>query len=178
MTKGLYSNEAGCGTSTIAHAQAIGTTPKTQGVWGMFEVFFDTVVLCTMTAFVLFICYANDVPDNGGGVMTALSAYETMLGGKAKLLLAIAIFMFAYATIICWAYYGCECIRFLFRCRCARYIYLCVYVTSVLFGAVADSSFLWEVADLTICIMMSVNTVCVCAMSDTVCSLSTKKGEA
>ena len=105
-TKGLDSNEAGCGTSTIAHAQANSTSPRSQGVWGIFEVFFDTIVLCTLTAFVLLICYGNNVPNEGGGVMVALSAYEALLGHKAKILLAVSIFMFAYATIICWAYYG------------------------------------------------------------------------
>ncbi len=178
VTKGLFSNEAGCGTSTIAHAQANSSSPKSQGVWGIFEVFFDTVVLCTLTAFVLLISYGNAVPDEGGGVMVALSAYGTAIGNEAKYALALAIFMFAYATIICWAYYGCECIRFLFKSRYPKYIYLCIYVMSVLYGAVAASSFLWEIADLTICIMMSVNTLCVCAMSDTVCNLHINKGEA
>ena len=178
VTKGLFSNEAGCGTSTIAHAQANSASPKSQGVWGIFEVFFDTVLLCTMTALVLLICYGNSVPSEGGGVMVALSAYGNLLGEGAKHILAIAIFLFAYATVICWAYYGCECVRFLFEERYAKQVYLCIYVISVVYGAVAKSSFLWELADLTICVMMSVNTICVCAMSDTVCYLSHKKGEA
>ena len=178
VTKGLFSNEAGCGTSTIAHAQANSSSPKSQGVWGIFEVFFDTVVLCTLTALVLLICYGNAVPDEGGGVMVALSAYGSALGNGAKYALAVAIFMFAYATLICWAYYGCECIRFLFKGQYAKYMYLFVYIASVIYGSVAASSFLWEIADLSICVMMSVNTLCVCAMSDTVCSLSRKKGEA
>jgi AGCS family alanine or glycine:cation symporter len=176
VTKGLFSNEAGCGTSTIAHAQANSTSPKSQGVWGIFEVFFDTVLLCTLTALVLLICYGNSVPSEGGGVMVALSAYGSLLGQGAKHALAVAIFLFAYATVICWAYYGCECVRFLFKQKYAKQVYLCVYVLSVIYGAVAGSSFIWELADLTICVMMSVNTVCVCAMSDTVYSLSKAKG--
>ncbi len=176
VTKGLFSNEAGCGTSTIAHARANAASPKSQGVWGIFEVFFDTVVLCTLTAVVLLICYGNSVPSEGGGVMVALSAYGSSLGEPAKYALASAIVLFAFATVICWAYYGCECVRFFTKQSPAKTVYLFIYILSVIYGAVASSSLIWELADLTICIMMSVNTLCICAMSDTVYSLSKAKG--
>ncbi len=175
VTKGLFSNEAGCGTSTIAHATANSASPRSQGVWGIFEVFFDTVVLCTLTAFVLLICYGNAVPSEGGGVMVTLAAYGSFLGNTPKYILAFSIFLFAYATIICWAFYGCECVRFLFNNSAAKNVYLIFYSLSVIYGAIAPSSFIWEIADSTICIMMSVNTACVCMMSDTVLLLSKKE---
>ncbi len=177
VTKGLFSNEAGCGTSTIAHASANASSPASQGVWGIFEVFFDTVVLCTLTAFVLLISYGEGVPAEGGGVMVTLDAYRLSLGTAAENTVAVSIFLFAYATIICWAYYGCECVRFLYNNNRAKNIYLALYTLSVVYGAVAPSSFLWSVADSSICIMMTVNTVCVCLMSDTVIKLSRGKDE-
>ena len=172
VTKGLFSNEAGCGTSTIAHASANDNSPSTQGMWGIFEVFFDTIVLCSMTAFVLLLSYGNDIPSDGGGVGVTLDAYSFFLGKFAEYVLCIAIFLFAYATLICWAFYGCECIRYLKKSDRTKNIYLIIYVLSIIYGAVAPSSFIWEIADMCICVIMTVNTLCVCAMSDTVLSLS------
>lgn len=178
VTKGLFSNEAGCGTSTIAHAQANNTSPSAQGVWGIFEVFFDTIVLCTMTAFVLLLNYSDSVPDVGGGVTITLSAYTTQLGPIANTVLSISIILFAFATILCWAYYGCECVRFITKRKYAIDVYLIIYLLSIIYGASAPSSLVWEIADLSICIMMSINTICICQMSETVVKLSEKEGEA
>lgn len=175
VTRGLFSNEAGCGTSTIAHASANTSSPSSQGVWGIFEVFVDTVLLCTITAFVLLINYGGSVPAEGGGVMVTLYAFGSSLGAFAKDILAFSVFLFAYATVICWAYYGCECIHFLHDSKIAKNVYLSIFTLSVIYGAVAPSSFIWTVADSCICIMMTVNTVCVCLMSDTVLKLSKDK---
>ena len=172
VTKGLFSNEAGCGTSTIAHASANSASPSSQGVWGIFEVFFDTIILCTMTAFVLLLSYGSNVPNDGGGIGVALDAYGFFIGKYAEYIMCAAIFLFAYATIICWAFYGCECIRFLGNSKAVKNIYLTFYILSIIYGAIAPSSFIWEIADLSICTIMIVNTLCVCAMSDTVKELS------
>ena len=178
VTRGLFSNEAGCGTSTIAHAKADSSSARSQGVWGIFEVFFDTVVLCTLTAFVLLLTYKNNIPQTDEGVMMSLLAYKISLGSVAQNILAVSIFLFAYATLICWAFYGCECVYFLCKSPRAKKIYLCVYITSIIYGAIAPSSLTWSLADSSICIMLIVNTVCVLLMSDTVKKLSEEKSGA
>ncbi len=176
VTRGLFSNEAGCGTSTIAHARAHTPSARSQGVWGIFEVFFDTVVLCSLTAFVLLLTYKENIPQtDGGGVMMSLEAYKLSLGGTAQNILAISIFLFAYATLICWAFYGCECIYFLSKKPIAKNIYLILYLISIVWGAVASPSLTWTLADSSINIMLIVNTLCVLSMSDTVKKLTKEK---
>jgi len=175
VTKGLFSNEAGCGTSTIAHASEDTISARSQGAWGIFEVFFDTIILCTMTALVLLICYGNNVPTTGGGVMVTLAAYHSSLGWVAKDTLAISIFLFAFATVICWAYYGCECVYFISKKPWLKYTYLSIYIISLIYGAVAPSSFIWELADSSICVMLTLNTLCVLFMSDKVVQITKNK---
>lgn len=172
ITKGLFSNEAGCGTSTIAHAEANAPSPYSQGLWGIFEVFFDTVVLCTLTGFVLLITYGNATPVIGGGVAVTLRAYASALGPLAKHLLSISIILFAYATIICWAHYGCECLYFLSKNNKLKKCYFAVYVLSIIYGAAAPSSSVWEIADLCIYLLLIINTTCVLSMCDTVVDLT------
>ncbi len=175
VTRGLFSNEAGCGTSTIAHAKADAASARSQGVWGIFEVFFDTVVLCSLTAFVLLITYKENLPQTDGGVMMAIYAYKSSLGNIAGNILAFSISLFAYATLICWAFYGCECVHFLCKKNYAKKIYLFFYIISIIYGAIAPASLTWALADLCICIMLIVNTVCVLLMSDTVKRLTIEK---
>ncbi len=177
VTRGLFSNEAGCGTSTIAHAKADSSSAHSQGVWGIFEVFFDTVVLCTLTAFVLLLTYKNNIPQTDAGVMMALNAYKASLGSFAQNILALSIFLFAYATLICWAFYGCECVYFLCKKTKAKKIYLFMYIISIIYGAVASPSLTWALADSSICIMLIVNTICILFMSDTVKKISKKKSD-
>lgn len=172
VTKGLFSNEAGCGTSTIAHAQAESTSPYSQGLWGIFEVFFDTIVLCSLTGFVLLLTYGNATPDVGGGVAVTLRAYASALGPIARHLLSLSIILFAYATIICWAHYGCESVRFISDNKRLKYYYIAFYILSIIYGAVAPSSAIWEVADLSIYLLLIINTLCVLSMTDTVIKLT------
>ena len=172
VTKGLFSNEAGCGTSTIAHAQADTTSPYSQGLWGIFEVFFDTIILCTLTGFVLLLTYGNATPDVGGGVTVTLRAYTSELGHIAHHLLSLSIILFAYATIICWAHYGCESVLFISDNKLFKYCYLAFYILSIVYGAVAPSSLIWEVADLSIYLLLIINTLCVLSMSSTVIKLT------
>lgn len=172
VTKGLFSNEAGCGTSTIAHAQADTTSSYSQGLWGIFEVFFDTIVLCTLTGFVLLLTYGNATPDVGGGVAVTLRAYASALGPIARHLLSLSIILFAYATIICWAHYGCESVLFISDNKRFKYCYIAFYILSIIYGAVAPSSAIWEVADLSIYLLLIINTLCVLSMTNTVIRLT------
>lgn len=154
VTRGLISNEAGCGTAPIAHA-VTQKCPAEQGVWGILEVFADTILLCTLTALVILV---SGVPLAGeGGVTLALEAFAAVLGGVASPLLAISILFFAFATLLCWSHYGGECLYYLTgKQRAVKWMIPAVLTASVV-GAVAAPAFLWSVTDLVVTLMAVLN---------------------
>jgi len=173
--RGLFSNEAGCGTSAMAHASSDNASCARQGVWGIFEVFFDTVLLCTLTALVLLIVYNGPpVNDGTGGMMIVIRAFEGAYGRLAGIVLCVSVFLFAYSSIICWSFYGCECLLYLNprSGKRAQKIYMFLFVVSVAWGACADITLLWSLADFSISAMLCANTACLCALRDKVAALS------
>lgn len=166
VARGILSNEAGCGTAPIAHAGAQTNSPAEQGCWGLFEVFVDTILLCTMTAFVILIYHDNLVGYDG--IVLALKAFESCLGSIAGYVISISILCFAFCTVICWSYYAIECIRFLTSKIIWSKIYIVVYCLIAVYGAVASNFIIWELSDFFIGIMTVINTVCVCGMTNTV----------
>ncbi len=152
--RGLLSNEAGCGTAPTAYAASNEKSPAKQGFWGIFEVFFDTIVLCTMTALVILI---SPMSDEGGSVMTTVNAFCASLGDWAGYILAAAVFMFAFATVICWADYGLACVRYFGREKRYGTLFLCIYFVSIVFGALAAPKLAWELTDLSLGIMTLIN---------------------
>ncbi|MBQ8358210.1 MAG: sodium:alanine symporter family protein [Clostridia bacterium] len=155
VARGLVSNEAGCGTAPIAHAAAEMKSPAAQGVWGILEVFVDTVLLCTMTALVILV---SGVPVGGeGGVMLAVEAYGAVLGQIAAPVLALSVLFFAFATVLCWSHYGGECLLYLTHKKsAARWMIPAVLLSSVI-GAVAAPAVLWELTDIIIALMAVLN---------------------
>ena len=154
VARGIVSNEAGCGTAPIAHAAAKVTRPAEQGVWGIVEVFVDTILLCTLTALVIL---TSGVPvQSGGGMAFALAAYEAVLGRLAAPLLAVSVAIFAFATVLCWAHYGKESIYALTgREKCG---FLPIFVAlSCLVGALVAPALVWDVTDLVLALMTLLN---------------------
>lgn len=172
ISRGLLSNEAGCGTAPIAHAESNAKSPAAQGLWGIVEVFVDTLLLCSMTAFVILIACDPAASGETGGILLTIAAFETAFGEAAGLIICAAVFLFAYATIICWGFYGSRCVGYFTKSAAARYAYLALFCASVLFGAVAAADFIWSLADFAICAMMVLNTGCLIWMSDQVVTLS------
>ena len=155
VARGLVSNEAGCGTAPIAHAAANTSLPAAQGVWGMIEVFVDTILLCTMTALV--ILTSGAAACEGGGMRFAMEAYRATLGPFAAPLLSISVILFAFATVLCWAHYGAESMRVLTRNRrILRMLPLGVLIACIV-GAVAAPQFAWHVTDLVLGVMAILN---------------------
>lgn len=163
--RGLISNEAGCGTAPTAHAVSNAKIPAEQGFLGIFEVFIDTIVLCTMTAIVVIISYGEVEHFGNNFIMMTISSYSFVLGDFAKYFLLIAVFCFAFATIICWSHYGMECIRYISKKVYAEKIFIIVYSISVLFGAVFDPDWVWDMADLAIGVMTFINVIVITLMS-------------
>ena len=164
--RGLLSNEAGCGTAPFAHAASSTEEPAKQGVWGVFEVFVDTIILCTMTALVIILNYDDACAYASDGIMMTVKAYSAVLGKSAEYFLAVAVFLFAYATVICWAQYGKESVSYLFPNKKRPIsIFTAVYCISVFVGASIVPSAIWGVADFCLGSMTIMNILIICFMS-------------
>lgn len=155
--RGLLSNEAGCGTAPTAHASAATAHPAAQGVWGILEVFVDTILLCTATALVILVSYPEVEPLGDNAVMMAIRAYSVVLGGWSEWFFCAAILCFGYATLLCWASYGQEALRFLSSRRWLRACFVPAFAVFLFFGSVAAPSGIWDLADLAIAALTTLN---------------------
>ncbi len=160
VMRGLISNEAGCGTAPMAHAAAETDSPAAQGVFGLVEVFVDTVLLCTVTA--LAVLVSDSGPDAFGedGVRTAQAAFSSVLGPWAGGFFALSILLFGVATVLCWAHYGRTCADYLARGRAGRLsdgLYLTALTVSLLLGTALSPALAWTVADAAIALMTLLN---------------------
>lgn len=166
--RGLLSNEAGCGTAPFAHATSRVDEPAEQGVWGIFEVFADTILLCTMTAAVIILNYDACCAYSSDGVMMTVKAFSSVLGEGAGYFLCLAVFLFAYATLICWAQYGIECVTYLTDGMTARAkkwgrrSYIVAFCACTFVGAVVAPSEVWTLADFSIGSMTLINVFVLC----------------
>ena len=154
--RGLLSNEGGCGTAPTAHAAANAKSPAHQGVWGIFEVFVDTVVLCTATALVILV---SGVDTASGGVMTTVNAYSSVLGGFADWFFSAAVFCFGYATLLCWGSYGLESVRFLSPKGIWRALYVVAFGLCILLGVRTSNEVIWNIGDFGIATMTFINLI-------------------
>ena len=159
IMRGLLSNEAGCGSSACAHATEENTSPHRQGCLGIAEVYADTVVMCTVTALALITGGAD--MSVGDDILLTLRLYE-MVGGKLFVfLISACICVFGYATLICFAGYGDECVRYLFgekRIRRSAYaVYLIFYIVCIVFSPFINSENVLFFADLSMGIMALIN---------------------
>ena len=163
--RGLLSNEAGCGTAPIAHAASNTDSPAEQGFLGILEVFIDTIVLCTMTAFVILLYKEQAFVYIDNPIMMTFSAFSALLGRSSELLLCVSVLLFAFATIICWGYYGKECVFYFSKNKTLQTIYFIIYVILIFVGAVIPLDFVWGMTDFAIGAMTLMNLFILCAMS-------------
>ena len=153
VTRGIFSNEAGCGTSPTAHAQADCKSPHHQGCFGIFEVFADTILLCTMTGLVILLSKETALD----GIPLTLYAFKTLAGAWAEKIIAISIVLFAFATVIGQASYGLTALDFLRGGFSVRVCYLMLIPICSLIGALINAGFMWQIADLIVSFMTIVN---------------------
>ena len=119
ITRGLFSSEAGCGSAPIAHAEAHCHSPAEQGCYGIFEVFADTSLLCTLSALVIILSPDTALSaggDYGTGIDLVIAAFSARLGSTAGLFISVSVALFALAALVCWAHYATEAIGYLRRC--------------------------------------------------------------
>jgi AGCS family alanine or glycine:cation symporter len=155
--RGLLSNEAGCGTSPTAHASANAKSAAEQGIFGIAEVFVDTILLCTATALVILCSFPSGTVWEGNPVMLCVRAYSTVLGGWSEIFFCIAILCFGYGTLLCWSGYGGSCVRALSPRFGFRVLYYGAVIASVLLGAVYAPGAVWDVADFAIAGLTVIN---------------------
>ena len=161
VARGIMSNEAGSGTSPIAHAKSNLESSVEQGFWGIFEVFADTVIMCNMTAFVILLSFDELVLSKGlTGMELVIAAYGKYMGSIADVAIAISVMLFACATVICQGFYGGECVYYLSKSKKVMKFYMFAYSLVVVYGAVANSDMIWNLTDFNISLMTVINTVC------------------
>ena len=149
LARGIFSNEAGLGSAPIAHAAAEGTEPCEQAMWGVFEVFVDTFVICTLTALVLLLGGVTQTPgplSTAGGA--AVAAFDAVLPGSFGVFaLRLALLLFALSSIFGWSFYGARCWGYLFRdSRAAELLYQLLFLLTCIPGAIYGAQ-AWELAD-------------------------------
>lgn len=156
VARGLVSNEGGCGTAPLAHVTSGESVPARQGLWGIFEVFVDTVVICTLTAAVILALYPT-LPDGIGGMALTRGAFVLALGPAGGVFVAVSLFLFAYATVLCEVFYGRACLAFFTESRPVCRGYLFFFCLTLLFGAVFPSDAVWGLTDLILAVMTWLN---------------------
>ncbi len=167
VSRGIFSNEAGLGTGSIAHACADTRKPVKQGFFGIFEVFVDTIVICTLTALVI-LC--SGVPVGYGsaaGAELTISGFTATYGGWISIFTAIAMCCFAFSTIIGWGLYGTRCIEFLFGSRVNK-PFMLVYSLVAIIGATMNLGLLWSIAETFNGLMVIPNLIGVFLLSGVV----------
>lgn len=147
VSRGIFSNEAGLGTGSIAHACADNQDPVKQGMFGIFEVFADTIVICTLTALVILLGGENIPYGAAAGAELTISGFTTTYGNWVSLFTACALCCFAFSTIIGWGLYGTRCIAFLCKSSKVTKPFQVVYAFVCIVGATADLGLLWNIAD-------------------------------
>lgn len=154
--KGIFTNEAGLGSAPIAHAAADCKFPAEQGLWGIFEVFFDTIVMCTLTGVVVIAANPSGVMS-ADGVSVTMMAFSGALGHWSVYLLGFSVLLFAFASILAWGSYGAACLNYLGGGRRILRGYYLMYGLAVYTGAVLQISLVWDLADVLNGLMMLPN---------------------
>lgn len=171
LRRSAFSNEAGLGSAAIAHAAAETKGPVQQGLYGIFEVFADTIVICSLTGLTIIL---SGVDINFGvkpGSELITAAFATVFGGKfASLFVAIALMLFAFSTILGWSLYGSRCVEYLFGLKASK-VYQCLFIPMIVVGATTSLDVVWDVADTFNGLMAIPNFIALFALSGTVAKL-------
>jgi AGCS family alanine or glycine:cation symporter len=170
--RGVFSNEAGLGSSVIAHSASETREPVKQGLWGVFEVFFDSFVICTLTALMFLTTYdvAALTTDKEDSVMS-MTMFSTNFGAFGTAAFSVILPLFAFTTVIAWSYYGEKAVEFCFgwlkngRSRIAVMVFKVVYVVLIAVSATIHSDLVWAIDDTFNGLMAVPNLICLLALA-------------
>ena len=174
VARGVFSNEAGLGSAPIAHASTSERDPVKQGLYGIFEVFMDTIVICTLTSLVVLSTgAANPYWNNGSyAIVTVTSGFSSVFGTKlGTVILTLGAVLFATSTILGWSLYGTRCVEFLFGAK-ARRPYQILFCLLIVVGAVTELDLVWTIADVLNGFMAIPNLIAVLLLSPVVLKLT------
>ncbi len=182
LARGVFSNEAGLGSSVIAHSASVTREPVKQGLWGIFEVFFDTFIVCTLTALVVLVSFGDNEALLYGGAyadtVISMKAFESVFGVVGTTVYSIILPLFAFTTILAWSYYGEKSIDFLFRKtgdkgrKIATTAFKVAYVLLVIVSAVIDGELAWAISDTCNGLMALPNLIGLVIMSGLVAKIT------
>lgn len=170
VARGIFSNEAGLGTGSIAHACADTRQPVQQGFFGIFEVFMDTIVICTLTALVILCSGVSVAYGQAAGAELTIAGFEAVYGSWVSIFTAVAMCCFAFSTILGWGLYGARCLEFLFSAKVIK-PFMLVYALVAIPGATMDLGLLWSIAETFNGLMSIPNLIAVFLLSDVVVRL-------
>ncbi len=145
FARGVFSNEAGLGSSVLVHSSADVGEPVKQGLWGIFEVFFDTIVICTLTAFSILTTGAHNVPGLEG-IQVTMYAFESVFGAAGSYVVSVGIVLFAFSTLLGWSVYGCRVSEYLGGLKFMK-IYKCLFLIVTFVGSVSSVRLVWDISD-------------------------------
>ena len=169
IARGIFTNEAGLGSAPIAHAAATTDHPVRQGLWGVFEVFTDTIVICSITALSILVTGVWETGESGA-VLSAM-AFDTGIPVVGRFIVSIGLILFAYSTILGWEYYGERCLEYLAGTK-PIIVYRLLWVVAVVVGAIGGLEFMWDLADTLNGLMAFPNLVGVLILSPVVFKLT------
>lgn len=170
VSRGIFSNEAGLGTGSIAHACADTTEPVKQGFFGIFEVFADTIIICTLTALTILCSGVPIAYGEAAGAELTIAGFTSTYGNWVSIFTAVAMCCFAFSTIIGWGLYGARCVEFLFSAKAIK-PFMLVYSLVAIVGATQDLGLIWSISDTCNGLMAIPNLIAVFLLSGTVVRL-------
>jgi AGCS family alanine or glycine:cation symporter len=181
IARGVFSNEAGLGSAPIAHAASRSKDPVQQGLWGVFEVFVDTIIICTLSGLVIVTADINGFIPSGGelykgalkGVPLVMESFSSTFGSFGGVFVAIGILCFAVSTILGWSYYGQQCLGYLTNNnKVWDMAYKLIFSLVAIVGATGGLTFVWDLADTLNGLMAIPNLIGVLLLSKVVFSLT------
>ena len=176
MKRGVFSNEAGLGSSVMVHSNSNVKEPVRQGMWGIFEVFADTIIVCTLTAFTVLSSGLVDletgmVLSEASGSALVGEAFATMFGSFGPMFIALAILLFAFSTVLGWSHYGSKAWEYLFGTK-STIIYKVVFIAIIFVGATMNLSLAWDLSDTFNGLMAMPNLIGVLCLSPLVVKIT------
>lgn len=171
VSRGIFSNEAGLGTGSIAHACADTKKPVKQGFFGIFEVFVDTIIICTMTALVILCSGVSVNYGEAAGAELTISGFTAVYGSWVSIFTAVAMCCFAFSTIIGWGLYGTRCIEFLFGSHSNK-PFMVLYSLTAIVGATMNLGLMWSIAETFNGLMVIPNLIAVFLLSGVVVKMT------